>query len=466
MKKKNLSVFISIAILIFISTWSIVNAPSNLTNELKNCYYVLWINLFITIIMMQIFALKNKDIFNPIYLFSIIHILMFEVTPLICILNGNIYFFNIYVWRGCIKGTILSTLAYIMVYLGYFIKFNNQKITKENDNNIHITDKKRKQILYTSYCMWIIGFICSIILIKGYGLNIKYILTAGSSVMENSVNTKSIYGFLVMFTYMMIPSYLYIFEFGKNKIIKIILFYLMFMSYFVRGFRFVMIAAITSVIFFWYIKNKKRPSLKKIIIIISILAIFSNYIQVTRGSIRSGEGGNISIQKLVDHESIEEMLIGNFEIVKTYYAIVEKIPNKFSYTHGQEIIAYTMTMMIPRFIWKNKPEPIIYEVITNVINYQARIAGTSYPYIGEYYFEFGILGIIIFCLILGMCLKLLNNSLKSDNINNIILFASILPLLLQIMIRGYTPTNFYLIVFVIIPIQILRKIYIGEGKGI
>jgi len=34
------------------------------------------------------------------------------------------------------------------------------------------------------------------------------------------------------------------------------------------------------------------------------------------------------------------------------------------------------------------------------------------------------------------------------------------------MIRGYTPTNFYLIVFVIIPIQILRKIYIGEGKGI
>lgn len=46
-------------------------------------------------------------------------------------------------------------------------------------------------------------------------------------------------------------------------------------------------------------------------------------------------------------------------------------------------------MFIPRALWPSKPEPVTRSVITTSISAYANMAGTAYPYIGEYYHEFG-----------------------------------------------------------------------------
>lgn len=90
-----------------------------------------------------------------------------------------------------------------------------------------------------------------------------------------------------------------------------------------------------------------------------------------------------------------------FEIFKTYYGIMKHIPKDLSYTYGQQIFLYTLIMFIPRALWTSKPEPVTRSVITTSISAYANMAGTAYPYIGEYYHEFGVAGVIVGCFIFG-----------------------------------------------------------------
>lgn len=156
-------------------------------------------------------------------------------------------------------------------------------------------------------------------------------------------------------------------------------------------------------------------------------------------------------------ELVYDIILDNFSIVKTYYGIVLNIPNEMGYTLGRQIILYTAIMLIPRAVWLSKPQPILRDVISaSVTEYSAR-AGTAYPYVGEYYHEFGIFGVIVLSLILGKLLGRLKCYMFKSDIHSQIVYATVFPLVFQILIRGYTPSNFYMIVFVILPVIISKN---------
>ena len=90
--------------------------------------------------------------------------------------------------------------------------------------------------------------------------------------------------------------------------------------------------------------------------------------QFARASIRAGSGGSIPIEQIFNFDNIVEMLVENFEIFKTYYAIVEHFPKDIPFMLGKEIFLYTTVMLVPRFIWPGKPQPAIYEVISKAVN--------------------------------------------------------------------------------------------------
>ena len=430
--------------------------PIDLNEELKKCYYQLCVQLIIFYILWSIILSKvNIDIFEPIILVTLIHLLLFEITPIICLWTNRIDFFGIYIWQECIKATYISTIGYVFLLFSYFCK-NNRNREKKRTYFYDINNKKK--YLYLNYCIWIIAFICNVIVIQGYGLSLKYLLTGGQAIMKNAVISKSSYGFLVIIAYAMIPSFLYIFELSTSRVIKIAIFYLMFMSFYVRGFRFIMIAVLIAPLVYSYLKKNKRPSINLILFILIGLSIFSSYMQFARAFIRSGVGGDIDINKIFNIENILEVLIENFEIFKTYYAIVEHFPKNIPYTLGIEIFLYTLVLLVPRFIWSGKPQPEIYKVISNAVNSASRDAGTSFPYIGEYYFEFGAIGVCIFMIILGKLFSKLKGYMYKKDIHSCILYSCIYPLILQLLIRGYTPTNFYMILAVVAPIFITKKI--------
>lgn len=454
MKKTPINIigWLSIIFLILVLFFS---PPLNVEQELITCYYNLCLQIVIFYVLWSVILLKKRvDILEPIVLTTGIHLLLFEITPIICLKTSRILFFGTYVWGACVKATYISTIGYIVLLIAYYNHSSQFTRVKIHQNEI----LNPKKCLYFNYCVWLFAFLCSVVLILGYGLSLKYILTGGNTIMENEANSKSVFGFLSIFAYAMIPSYIYIFELSNNKFIKVILYYLMFMCFYVRGFRFIMIAAIIAPVIYLYLKKNKRPKLLVVLFILIVLSIFSGYMQFARAAIRAGSGGSIPIEQIFNFDNIVEMLVENFEIFKTYYAIVEHFPKDIPFMLGKEIFLYTTVMLVPRFIWPGKPQPAIYEVISKAVNGSSRDAGTSFPYIGEYYFEFGMLGIIVFMYIFGRLLKKLNNIKSDENIHSRIIYACILPLILQLLIRGYTPTNFYMIMSVIMPVIITDKI--------
>ena len=411
--------FIVIGITVLIQ---LITIPAGIDQLIKNCYYHICVQWFVILsAWMLVFSRKKTDIFEPIVLLSAVHFVFFEITPLICIRDNNISYFGVNVWNGCIKATYISTVGYLALLFAYFYVKNNPTAYEEELEFISNSDK----VLVFNYAVWVFSFICGLILIYGYGLNFRYLITGGMIGLTESTNEKSIFGFLGIIFYAMIPSYLYIFELSKIKAIKIVLFYLTFMSYFVRGFRFIMIACLLSPVIFIYLKKNKRPKFRTIVIMLMLLAVFSSFVQFTRTAIRSGIGAGDTFIKLINFNSVRRVIVDNFEIVKTYYAIVDKYPSMYPYTLGTEIFLSTALLLIPSAIWHGKPAPPIYQVVENSLTSRARVAGTSFPYLGEYYFEFGVIGVIFFMVVLGVLLRKLNKYMYTNKIHDYILYASL-----------------------------------------
>ena len=433
--------------------------PTNLTNDLYQCYYVLVFQLIIYLaVWIVLFLFTKIDIFEPIVLVTAIHLLLFVITPIISLYQNDILWFNKNVWGGCIKGTLLSTLAYVFFVFGYY--FGKTKRRKYKQKNIQNFGK----IYSMSLIIWIFCFICNMVYILLAGINIKYFLTLGSSgSITIGETSNSLVGFLSVISYGMISSYLYIFYYSNSKLLKGILFYLMFASFLIRGFRFIIVAMVVAPLFFVYLKEKKRPSVILVIILLLLLSISVGFIGGIRDSMRAGNGIGNSINSIMQFEYITSVIIDNFSIYKTYYGIIQNIPAIMNYTFGKLMFMYTLIMFIPRFIWPSKPNPVSQKVNEIAVSKYASKAGTAYPYLGEYYHELGIFGIMIFTFFFGKICSWLKIKMYERNIHSIILYSSICPLLLQIMIRGYTPSNFYLIIFSLLPIIILKKISVYEN---
>ena len=80
-------------------------------------------------------------------------------------------------------------------------------------------------------------------------------------------------------------------------------------------------------------------------------------------------------------------------------------------------------------------------------------AGYAYPLIGEYYYSCGTFGVIFYMGILGMWLarNAVRYRVNAQKIPDLVIYSVTVALLFQVIIRGYTPGNFYLILALYIP---------------
>ena len=437
----------------------LVSCPSALEDSKKSCYYTLCFNLmFLLIVWAGIFAKRESDILEPIVFVTVLYALLYYITPIICLLSGDISWFGLDLWAGCKKGTFYATVGYLFFLLGYFLRgryiaFNNGSSynEKDDDNEEDISLIKGSNILVLNIIFWLIGFAASVILILSTGKSFSYIFTLADS-SASEITSSSDVLFLGVIAHIMLPAYLYIFIISKSKLIKIILFYLMAMTYIIRGFRFILVAVILAPIVLYYLRNKKRPRFFQVFVVLILLFIMIGVVGIARTDIRNGLGIRRDAISTLSVESIKNILINYFSIFKNYYGIIEAFPEKMGFTGGQQIILYTLIMFVPRAIWPGKPDPVNYQVVGTAISDYARKAGSAPPNLAEFYHEFGFVGIIVCMFIFGiLCKKLYARMLRMD-IHSNIAYAAIYPLLLQIVIRGYTPSNFYLILVVLIPI--------------
>ena len=277
--------------------------------------------------------------------------------------------------------------------------------------------------------------------------------------------TEASIGFISMFSYSLPTITLLYWEFGKSKILKVILFVPMLMLQVARGFRFFILQIAITFFAYYYIKNKKRPKFADIFITFLILMIPILLMTLFRDSIRGGKGIDISTLDISTvRYAFEAAVWDNFRIYQNFYGMVNVIPSQYPYVFGRQMILGTIFMVIPRIVWPGKISSYGGYGLSTLIG--SRIAGgQAYPNVGEYYYAGGIIGVILCMGLYGMWMRRVKNKfMYSKNPLDVIKYSILLGVNLQLIIRGYTPSNFWYVFFAILPIWIIRHFGIKREK--
>ena len=409
----------------------------------------------ILIIFNVVYSLYPMDIFDPFPLTTGIYLMIFAICPMSDVLNDTTAVYGFNPVGGAFKGTLIFIASYVAFTIGYISKkkycnYNYYDFTCEQ-----ITVSDRSKVLIISYFLWIIGLAGTFIYMTGNGLSIKYILSlgidSGSDIVESS---GSPLGFIGMLTFTMITSCVYIMFYEKNKLITAIIFAVTMACLLVRGFRSIIIILMVAPIIYYYVKNGKRPKLITVLIMLFIVVLMIGAVGFVRNDLRAGEGA--SLQEF-NKDVVIDTLMDNFRRYNIFYGMVEALPSKHNYTFGKNFL-YTITMIIPRIIWPGKPQPVMSEILTVSTNATIASTGAAWPNIGEYYMEFGIPGCIIIMYFMGRVFSRLRASFNSEAAtpHSLMGYSVFIPSLVTIIAYGYTPSTAYMIIFLLIPIFVMK----------
>jgi oligosaccharide repeat unit polymerase len=221
------------------------------------------------------------------------------------------------------------------------------------------------------------------------------------------------------------------------------------------GFRNVLVELIVAPLLYRYIKQKRVPQMSAVLKLIGGIVLMIAGVEVIRGSVRMGTGMHGVDWASFDMISVLNAMEGNFDLYKTLYGIVNYIPKYHDYTYGQQLIWMTVTFLIPRAIWPGKPTSILDSLMPNIVGPLAVRGHMAMGTLAEYYGEFGILGCIICCAVLGIVCKYTKRWYESVDRteDTMIAYSCMYPMLMIVAVRGYMPLNFEHILFFEIPVM-------------
>ncbi len=462
MKDKRTFIYAYMAVVIS----SVVLLIKALFADMEDIYCI---NMVIDIICLSLCVLllvnyTNRhgfDIFDPIYFISIIYLFLYFVAPLHDIAMGNYLWFGYNLFSYGPKASLISFAGYLSFYLVYRSRVIFRKqVVMQSDT----TDLTRKQAnttkLIAAYFMYAITFAANVYYLINSGFsNLTYILTLGTFGSGTSSSVASSIGYISMLSYSLPTIVLIIWEYNNDRLMKVILFIPMLLLQVARGYRFFVIQIAITFVTYVFLRKKKRPKLKNILLCLLILFFFVLVMTIFRDAIRKGAGVDftqVSSERIV--EAFDEAFWGDLRIYQNFYGMVRVIPLYYPYVFLRQIFIGTLIMAVPRALWLGKISSYGGEGLRELIGSNIA-AGQAYPTIGEYYYAFGVVGVIAFMAIFGAWAKGLNLRYQQDgNPLSIMYFSVMLGCCLQLMIRGYFPSNFWYLLFAVLPIWIVQRI--------
>ena len=464
MIEKNKKSRFLLAILVYMSIFFfllIISLVIDTTYDAKKLFNVcIAAYMIIGICLIIHIGTSGGDFFEPITIISILYMMLFVFEPMIDICENNLKWFGGNYASFGIKGTWIAVAGYLFFFIGYRTKRFSFAPSSHNELRYKVK-KETKEVEDNAYyakvaiVFWIACYFLSVLFLLLSGKSLAFILTGGLTGNGDLLESRKMLGALSMFSYCLVGAWMLYFVYGKNKSLKVITFILTVFIYYIRGYRFIIIIFALAPIVFMYLYKQKRPRLVTIIGAIIVMIIFVGFVAAARNSVRYG--GGIS-SDMVNWDAALEQVKDNFRIYKTYYALVGYVPQKTNYLHGQQIFLYTALMFVPRIIWKSKPETSagLY-LIRDAISESAFLSGTAYPIIGEFYIEFGSVGVVIFMFLYGYLNKSwMNKYGLSYSKFDQIMYSILLLSNFQIVIRGYTPSNFYMVIFFVLPLLFIK----------
>lgn len=435
------------------------------SNIERSCYIVVYFySVMMLLCLCYIVARPDFYVFEPITILWFLFFGVYGLQPMVDLLDRSTSLGGISALRGGIKCTVIVAVSFL--FLCYFYYKQKTKVTLnrrfESCKTVYVKYKNANQIATFNTIIWIIsGFLFFLYLYKVRGLSLRYILSAGTSGEFNSAQVSSTpLGFLSNFACTMIAAFMYVLYYGKNRAIKIGMGIATLILFVLNGYRFIIVVYALALMSHYYISRHKKPKMITLGIAFTLLLVMAAVLASARNGLRHGEGWNVAE---ISIEMILSPFESNFILYRPLWRMVELYPSQYSYTFGYQMFFYTLILLIPRAVWPGKPLPPARDVLMNLYNNKA-IAGTqAFSSIGEFYQEFGIIGCLFFMsltgYICGRVTRLYNKEIITDN--DLILYSMIFPIVFSLTNGGYTPNNFYMVLFALSPI-IATKLLVPE----
>ena len=413
---------------------------------------------FLQLIIALVLCVKRyhsvRTVWDPFIIVSFIYTMLYAVAPMNDISTENYNWFGYDLFGHAAEATFYVILGYLSFAAGmYFTDGSTRHIELRK---IDINEKAAASVTIVIWCFCFLANAYYLIVADGNSL--LYCLTLGLLGSGGRTSSEASLGFVAMFSYSLPAATLAYIAYGRSRFAKIAMSYAMIALQITRGFRFLIVQIFIMYATYFRLKRGKRVSIKTLSIIVvgAIAVVFA--MTLTRDSVRSGSGVDFAAMLLATpREILDDTLWFNLRIYHNYHGMVDVIPERFGYVGLRQIIVGVLIMFIPRALWPGKPKVLgAGEDLTTLIGPSFYGTGQAYPNLGEFYYAFGCAAVILFMMLYGISLQLVSNRYwKTRDELSLITYSTILASNVQLIIRGYMPSNFWMVVFSILPTVLL-----------
>ncbi|MCY6484381.1 hypothetical protein OW763_08425 [Clostridium aestuarii] len=386
------NIFISLLIFIVLNMFAIF------TLGISSVYGSFLLNILI-ISLMVAYICKRKFLYfeSTLILF---YVLFFIIAPIFQLKQG--YLPNTFPINN---GLIIRVNIYLCIFLVSYNFFRFILLNKNFDKNIYNED------LIVSYkTVSLVITIMFLIVLLIYIPDILKKIIFRTSEFEDNMNKSTsliINKYFFMLPFFLFTYYLYIYKnkFKNRKVlINLVVFFLLF-AFIKNPFleKRNAIGPLYLTILF-YLNRKKlntRKFLLKLLILFIIFFPASTIITHSEYGLRDIINGNVQIIKgIMNINYSEQFNTLHYDAWSNFIATVDFVKNN-GITKGHQLLG-SMLFFIPRNIWNNKPESTGIVIGNYLINYYGMwFNNLSNPFPSEGYINFGLIGMILFALVLA-----------------------------------------------------------------
>lgn len=354
------------------------------------------------------------------------------------------------------EATLVFNISYAIYAFFSFLVFSKKTVIEESTDYIDfLNDNQTKDyiIKFGAIC-----FLISILLALFYysltGRGLMFMLSLGQlGEREKSMNVTGIY-FLMQFIRSAIPGILILVAFSDKYRFGIYIGALVLCLVCVStGSRNLALCVMLALVVYKYLNYGKRPKLITILIGIIIIYLFVGFIGIFRGVIKSGNEIDFST---INSDSIFSAFMYNIEIFYPFFTLVGYLDRGLiSYHLGLGILNIPL-QFIPHVLWKTKPATL--GLTSFEAMYGDSMGGAAYPNIGEFYYEFGIIGAIIGMALFGIISQnQFSYAQKTKNKLSMLEYSIFFGYIMQFICRGHFASWALDFAFMFGPIWFLKK---------
>lgn len=421
--------------------------------------------IVICVLLYRMLSPNGRDIFCPFYFVSLLYMIIFVYGPTYYLQRGLTTVEGIEVLSYISEATFAFVMGYIFYFSGSVLgcrslsKKQKKQLKKIRERNEVITESKSRYIVSYAWIVYFGGISFGLIYYLLTGRSIAMMLSFGQLGGKSTLSASGSYAFLVYFMDLPIAALLLLHSFirRKNKVLVWVATIVYAIMTITAGFRYLPLCFGLAAVFLFYFIRKRRPNVFMVMLAVFAVYIFVGVIGVFRDAMKTGRMIDWS---LISFETITNAFRYNSDIFFPFYVLVHMMNEGYIKCHFGGQVLYALIFWIPRFIWPSKPTSLGMRAFEAM--WGNGMGGAAYPNIGEFYYEFGFVGMLALMLFFGIWIErkfryaIEALSASSESILVEIKYAILYGYLMQFINRGDFTTWIYDLVFFLLPIWILE----------